>query len=109
MHNITQDAVQAITRISVSIDDVNEIYTAIAIAVEEQSAATGEIARSVAHAADGTREVARCIEEVSAEAMAVAETAGSFDTSAGMLEEQIVILKGQIDEAVHNSVSRVNG
>ncbi|MFN3198217.1 MAG: methyl-accepting chemotaxis protein [Bradymonadia bacterium] len=108
MNNITQEAVEAINQIASTIDEVNQINTSIAAAVEEQSAATNEIARNVGQAAAGSREVTDRISQVSSEASAVADTAEAFDMSAKMLEEQMVILKDQINTSVRDSVAQAH-
>ncbi|CAA7627048.1 Methyl-accepting chemotaxis protein [Candidatus Terasakiella magnetica] len=61
----TNSAVAAISSISNTIENINELSSAIAAAVEEQGAATNEIARSVEQAAHGTATAAENVEIVS--------------------------------------------
>jgi methyl-accepting chemotaxis protein len=61
----TQAAVEAIARISQTIEDVNSYQTTIASAVEEQTAVTSEIARNITEAANGASRIAGDIGSVS--------------------------------------------
>jgi methyl-accepting chemotaxis protein len=60
----TQDSVNAIKEISVTIEKLSEISATIASAVEEQGAATQEISRNVQQAAQGTQAVSSNITDV---------------------------------------------
>jgi methyl-accepting chemotaxis protein len=60
----TQDSVNAIKEISVTIEKLSEISSTIASAVEEQGAATQEISRNVQQAAHGTQQVSSNITDV---------------------------------------------
>jgi methyl-accepting chemotaxis protein len=60
----TQDSVNAIREISVTIEKLSEISSTIAASVEEQGGATQEISRNVQHAAHGTQEVSSNIADV---------------------------------------------
>jgi methyl-accepting chemotaxis protein len=60
----TQDSVNAIKEISVTIEKLSEISSTIASAVEEQGAATQEISRNVQQAAQGTQQVSSNITDV---------------------------------------------
>jgi methyl-accepting chemotaxis protein len=60
----TQDSVNAIKEISVTIEKLSEISSTIAAAVEEQGAATQEISRNVQQAAQGTQQVSSNITDV---------------------------------------------
>jgi len=60
----THDAVEAIARITQTIEDVNSYQTTIASAVEEQTATTSEISRSVSEAAAGALSIATGVESV---------------------------------------------
>jgi methyl-accepting chemotaxis protein len=60
----TQDSVNAIKEISVTIEKLSEISATIASAVEEQGAATQEISRNVQQAAQGTQAVSANITDV---------------------------------------------
>jgi len=60
----TNDSVNAIKEISVTIERLSEISSTIAAAVEEQGAATQEISRNVQQAAAGTQQVSSNITDV---------------------------------------------
>jgi methyl-accepting chemotaxis protein len=60
----TQESVNAIKEISVTIEKLSEISATIASAVEEQGAATQEISRNVQQAAQGTQQVSSNITDV---------------------------------------------
>lgn len=60
----TNDAVDAIGKVSEVISQINESQNAIASAVEEQSAMTAEISRNIAEVAQGSGEIARNINNV---------------------------------------------
>ncbi|NYZ11627.1 HAMP domain-containing protein [Azospirillum sp. RWY-5-1] len=64
MQQATGSAVGAISEITTTIGDINQIATAIAAAIEEQDAATREIARNVQQAARGTEEISSNIANV---------------------------------------------
>ncbi|MGY1668136.1 methyl-accepting chemotaxis protein [Geodermatophilus sp. SYSU D00696] len=57
----TAGAVEAISRISSVIGEINDFQATIAAAVEEQTATTNEMNRNVAEAAGGTRQIAAAI------------------------------------------------
>jgi len=71
-----REAVEAIERISRTIEDVNAFQTTIATAVEEQTSVTGEIARSI-------DETARAAERISTDVAAVSSAAESSSTGIG--------------------------
>jgi methyl-accepting chemotaxis protein len=71
-------AADAITSISMVINEINGLTTSIASAVEEQAATTDEIGRSVHQAAAGTSSIAASVVGVSeAAALATAEATGT--------------------------------
>ncbi|GAA3871868.1 hypothetical protein GCM10022243_41410 [Saccharothrix violaceirubra] len=92
----TEAAVDAIGRIVVVIDRVNQYQTAIAAAVEEQSETSKEVGRSVSEAAGGSTEIASAITQV----------AGAADeTSRGVTEAEhttveLSRLSGQLQDMV---------
>jgi methyl-accepting chemotaxis protein len=61
----TNSAVEAITRISEVIEQINHLQTTIASAVEEQTATTAEMNRNVATAASGAARIAGDVAHVS--------------------------------------------
>ncbi|PPK98611.1 methyl-accepting chemotaxis protein [Kineococcus xinjiangensis] len=69
----TNGAVEAISRISGTIERISAIQTTIAASVEEQTATTNEMNRNVADAAGGSQEIARSIEGVAGSAKVTTE------------------------------------
>ncbi|MDD5348810.1 MAG: methyl-accepting chemotaxis protein [Chthoniobacteraceae bacterium] len=64
----TKKAVAAITKISATINQINDIQTCNASSVEEQSATTNEMSRNLAEASKGSSEIAQNITGVAREA-----------------------------------------
>jgi methyl-accepting chemotaxis protein len=81
----TQDAVEAIGRITAIIQQINDIQTVIAAAVEEQAATTNEIGRSVSEAAQGSGEIARNITGVAESAQTTTQGANETHRAAEQL------------------------
>lgn len=75
-------AVEAIHRVSKTIQEMNSGSSMIAAAVEEQGSATQEISRSVQEAAQGTQIVARDVGEVANAATATEDLAGQIRSAA---------------------------
>ena len=96
IQNATQGAVSAITNITQTIGNINDISTTIASAVEEQSVVTKDIAQSTSQAASGTQEVSKNIAEVAqgAEdtgfaAKKVLDNADGLSQQADMLQKEV--------------------
>lgn len=64
----TTDAVDTVTKIVQSIENICHISSSVAAEIEEQSVATREIARNVSQTTDATQEVTIRIEQISREA-----------------------------------------
>jgi methyl-accepting chemotaxis protein len=94
----TQQAVEAIRRISGTIHSVTEISASVASAVEEQNAATQEITRNVQQAASGTRDVSHNISGVSAAVEQAGATAGDVLKAAESLLSQADTLRREVDQ-----------
>lgn len=94
----SQEAVDAIRDIAMTIAEVNEIATTIAAAVKEQGAATDEIARSVQHVASGTREVSSNIEDVDAAAGEAGQSASALLSATTGLGTQTETLRHTVDD-----------
>ncbi|WP_308113904.1 methyl-accepting chemotaxis protein [Kineosporia corallincola] len=60
----TRAAVDAIDRITRTIEDINSFQTTIASAVEEQTAVTNEISRTISEAAGGSTSIANDVQSV---------------------------------------------
>ena len=91
----TQDAVQAISRVSDVIAQINESQTAIAGAVDKQTEMTTEISRSISEVATGSGEIAQCVSRVAGTARAsgssgqVLETASQLESMADELTQLV--------------------
>jgi methyl-accepting chemotaxis protein len=81
----TNAAVDAIARISQTIEDVNSYQTTIASAVEEQSATTGEISSSIAYAAAGSSNIASDVNSVAQAATSSTQGITEAQRAAGEL------------------------
>jgi methyl-accepting chemotaxis protein len=84
----TTEAVQAISTIAQTIDELSRIAASIATSVEEQGAATQEIARNVQEAASGTQEVSTNIVGVSRGAQEAGAAASHVLEAAGELSKR---------------------
>jgi len=93
----TSGAVQAISGIGKTIEEINEIATTISSAVEEQSAATQEIARNCQEAAKGTQEVSANIMGVNQAADETGKQAQQVLEAAAELAKQGDTLKAEIE------------
>ena len=99
----TQTAVDAILKITQTINKVSEGSTVIAAAVEEQGAATREIARNVEQASGGMQEVTVNISGVSNGSQEVGEKASLMLNLAGNLtdvSDNVEELKGEFGEFI---------
>lgn len=96
IQSATTGSVEAISSITKTIEQINELATAIASAVEEQSAATREIATNSQQAASGTQEVSSNISgvqqasnETGAAANEVLGAADELMTQSDMLGKEV--------------------
>ena len=96
----TREAVEAIRRISGTIEQVGAISTSIAAAVEEQGAATAEIARSVQQTAESTRDVTVNIGGVSQGATDTGTAANHVLQAAAGLSRQALELTSEVGSFV---------
>jgi methyl-accepting chemotaxis protein len=94
--NDIRDSVTAISRISHTIEQINDFQNSIAGAVEEQTVVTRDISRNVADAAKGTAEIAGNIVQVARAAEGTA--AGSVATRAAARDA--TRLASQLNELV---------
>ncbi len=100
IQSTTQEAVNAIQGIALTIGEVSTIATAIAAAVEEQGAATAEIARNVAQTAGSTQLVTSNISGVSVAANSTGAAAGQVLSAAGDLSRQAERLTQEVNQFV---------
>ncbi|GAA4247207.1 HAMP domain-containing protein [Azospirillum formosense] len=104
----TGGAVAAVSTITDSITEVDQVAAAIAAAMEEQAAATQEISRNVNQTADAAREVSRRIAEVSSEAQATGDRASDVRAVADDVSGSIDELRGILVRVVRTSMSEVD-
>lgn len=78
----TEEVVNAILEIGVTIGRINELQTSIASSVEEQTATAGEILRNVGEAAKGSQQISDNMAAVAEAARSTTEGAGSTQRSA---------------------------
>ncbi|MGZ4451442.1 MAG: methyl-accepting chemotaxis protein [Nocardioides sp.] len=92
----TVSAVEAITRITSVIGQINDITGTIASAVEEQTATTNEIARSVNEAASGATGIAEDITRVASATTQAQSGAQGTSAAAGELAGMAAALDGLV-------------
>jgi methyl-accepting chemotaxis protein len=92
----TAGAVDAISRISSVIGEINDFQATIAAAVEEQTATTNEMNRNVAEAAGGTQGIAAAISGLAAGTQETNQRVADAQRSAGELAR----MSGELQEAV---------
>jgi methyl-accepting chemotaxis protein len=107
----SKGAVEAISKISVIIGQVNDISATIATAVEEQSATTTEMSRNLTKAAKGSHEVAKNITGVAQAAQSTSSGATHSQKAARQLAQMSTELRelvGQfrVDTNGHVKASR---
>ena len=90
----TKGAVDAISKISTIIGQINDIQGTIAAAVEEQTSTTAEIARNVHEAAKGSSEIAENISHVAMAADNTATGAKESKTATDELARMSSALRG---------------
>ncbi|MDD7912070.1 methyl-accepting chemotaxis protein [Pseudovibrio exalbescens] len=96
IQNSSKEAVEAISAISRTMSDVNEITQTIAAAVEQQGSATTEISENVQQAATGTRDVAENMTSVTSSASETSQTAGNVLSASQVVKAQAEDLGQQI-------------
>ncbi len=92
----TQESVDAIRDISVTIERLSEVSSTIAAAVEEQGAATQEISRNVQQAAHGTQQVSANITDVQRGAAETGSASSKVLSTAKMLASDSTRLKDEV-------------
>ena len=102
MQLATQESVDAIKAIGLTIERISEISTAIAAAVEEQGTATQNIAQSVQAASKWTSEVATNVGHVARDAGETGEASDEMLKSAQALSGESLHLKSEVDRFLDN-------
>jgi methyl-accepting chemotaxis protein len=92
----TAGAVDAISRISTVIGEINDFQATIAAAVEEQTATTNEMNRNVAEAAHGSQGIAAAISGLAAGTQETNQRVADAQLAAGELAR----MSGELQEAV---------
>ncbi len=98
----TQDSVDAIKAIGLTIERISDIATSISAAVEQQGAATQNIAQSVQAAAKWTSEVATNIGHVAKDAGETGEASDEMLRSAQTLSGESLQLKSEVGRFLDN-------
>ena len=98
----TNNAVEAMRKISGIIEQVKEISAGIAAAVEEQSAATQEISGSVQQASQGTQDVSVNITSVTEAATQTGTASDEVLSTAKALSKNAEELHKQVDDFLAN-------
>jgi methyl-accepting chemotaxis protein len=98
MQRATEESVNAIKAIGLTIERISEITTSISSAVEQQGTATQNIAKGVDAAASGTLDVADNIERVAQGAGETETTSGQMLVSAQALSEVSVHLRDEVEK-----------
>lgn len=102
MQSATKSAVESISVIQKTIDEINSVSMAINAAVEEQSAATSEITRNTQEASMGTQDVSRNITHVQQGANETGVSASEVVTASEELSKQAEILKAEVNNFLKN-------
>jgi methyl-accepting chemotaxis protein len=92
----TERAVEAISNIGRTVDEMSEISTAIATAMEEQGATTQEIARNIGQVADSTKEVSANIAGVSTASEQTSQAAVELQKASDDLRNQASVLEQEM-------------
>ena len=98
MQRATEESVNAIKAIGLTIERISEITTSISSAVEQQGTATQNIAKGVDAAASGTLDVADNIERVAQGAGETETTSGQMLESAQALSEVSIHLRDEVEK-----------
>jgi methyl-accepting chemotaxis protein len=98
MQHATEESVNAIKVIGLTIERISGITTSISSAVEQQGAATQNIAEDVEAAASGTLGVAENIERVARGAGETEATSGEMLGSAQALSEVSIHLRDEVEK-----------
>jgi hypothetical protein len=98
IQNDSQNAVQAIAKITAAIEKVNGYTDNIAAAVEEQAATTNEVTRIVIESTEGVQQISENIGQVS---LAAANT-GKDATSVLTASKNIEVISATLEQCVNN-------
>jgi methyl-accepting chemotaxis protein len=93
----SQNAVEAILKITSAIEKVNGFTANIASAVEEQAATTNEVTRIVTEAAEGVQQISENISQVSQAAASTGKDAGQALEASKGVGEIAALLKDHVE------------
>lgn len=97
----TDNAVEAIHRITTRLKDIEHSATAVAAAVEQQNAATGEISHNVAGVAAGTNDIVKVLDQVARAASETRQSAETVLTASYAVESVVTDLRHELDQFLH--------
>lgn len=96
----TGASVDAVSRISETIEMLNEVSTSIAAATDQQSSATLDISKNIQEASAGTLEVSKKITEVSVAAEQTKKNAEDLANVSVEMNEQTELLKNMSEDFI---------
>ncbi len=102
MQRASTQAVDAINKISETIIKISEIASVVASAVNQQSASTNEISKSVQSTAQGSSELNEQMLLMVNVANDARDAATQVDSAAGLVAEDAVFLKFEIEDFLKN-------
>jgi len=105
----TEQAVEAIGRVSSIITQINESQNAIAGAVEEQTAMTSEISRSIGEVAAGSGEIARSISMVADVSRSTTACSDESLATASSIEALAISLLKHVGQAQAEAKAALEG
>ncbi|MBI2236407.1 MAG: methyl-accepting chemotaxis protein [Magnetospirillum sp.] len=94
----TSVAVRAITGISKTIEQIDELSSGVAAAIEQQRAATDEIARAADHAARGTASASQSVQVVSGAAGGTGRMAREVHQAAEIMKAEATKLDAEVQD-----------
>jgi PAS domain S-box-containing protein len=97
VQNSTTGAVEAIRRIAMRMQEINQHTAMVAASVEQQSAATGEISHNVASAAQGTNVVVTVLGEVAGATTETRSSAAIVLTASETVETAVSNLRSKVE------------
>lgn len=98
IQNSTQQAVNAIARITGIIEEINSIQSVIAGSVSEQGTATKEILRNVSDASQGTTDVSVSIQAVAKTVQSTSNSAGQMAGLTNSLRKETERLRSEVGD-----------
>jgi methyl-accepting chemotaxis protein len=90
----TQDAVDAVRKVNMTIEEINDLQAAIAAAVDQNRASVSEMSQSITRAAEGSLSISDHIDSVAETVRNTATGAKDTESAASQLEEMASELQG---------------